>query len=745
MVLVAVCVGVIYERLELSYDLAYFLPAAKTAEERVLHDRAGDGPGARLIFAVVVSPEAERAQRLAAQLADNLSGAKELRRAHSVPVDTSPMSIPSFVWNYRYLLDDRSLTLRLLTQEIEARIADLVLLPGDRLASIVSSDPTLASLHVLHRFGGGLNFNPNFAFGGDFGALVVAESVAPAFDLDGQRRAVESLEAAFADLGESGARLEVFGMGVYGLAMQDTIRNEARYRSLAATALVTVVLLIAFRRLRLVALAGVPIALGFIAGLAAISLGFGRVHGITLAFGATILGITVDYPLHLLSHARSGGAVRAAKVVLPVVWIGALSTAIAFFGLAVTGSSGLSQLAVFSLTGVLVAASATRWLLPGLLTETELKDRESNDGVRSEPRLRYGILLVSLPVLAFLSPWESGYWSNDLSAMTPIPAETLRRDHALRQLVGTPDLRYLIAAEADSMEGALRASELASDALEMARMEGLVQNWLSPSDFFPSLETQLRRRDQLPGPEKLRAWVDAATEGSPFEPNAFAPFLEDVETAKSLELTMAEVLASDFGSTFKYLLYESGPRWVSITSLFGASDAVRLADWLSDHGSGGAFSMFDLKRASESLVARYKAKTAIVVAVALVAILVLLLATNQSLSRAIWIVSTTLAGVGLTVVAVAAAVGPLSVFHFVALLVVVGLGLDYALFYSRPATDTEARDTRHAVLAGVASTSATFGVLAWSSIPVLSAIGSTIATGCLICWLLSRLGATRSA
>jgi predicted exporter len=81
------------------------------------------------------------------------------------------------------------------------------------------------------------------------------------------------------------------------------------------------------------------------------------------------------------------------------------------------------------------------------------------------------------------------------------------------------------------------------------------------------------------------------------------------------------------------------------------------------------------------------------------------------------------------------------VFHFVSLLVVAGLGLDYGLFASEPGSEELRRDTRHALNACVASTCATFGVLAFSAIPVLNAIGSTVTVGCVACWLLSRLGA----
>ena len=83
---------------------------------------------------------------------------------------------------------------------------------------------------------------------------------------------------------------------------------------------------------------------------------------------------------------------------------------------------------------------------------------------------------------------------------------------------------------------------------------------------------------------------------------------------------------------------------------------------------------------------------------------------------------------------------PLSLFHLVSLTLAAGLGLHYALFFERRAGD-EREDLRtlHATLVCVASALLVFGVLALSSVPVLRAIGLTVALGVAFHFTLSVL------
>jgi len=80
----------------------------------------------------------------------------------------------------------------------------------------------------------------------------------------------------------------------------------------------------------------------------------------------------------------------------------------------------------------------------------------------------------------------------------------------------------------------------------------------------------------------------------------------------------------------------------------------------------------------------------------------------------------------------------LSLFNLVALLLVVGIGLNYALFFNRPQSgDEEQRRTLLSLAVCSATTLSAFGALAFSETPVLNAIGITVTLGTVLSLLLA--------
>ena len=90
------------------------------------------------------------------------------------------------------------------------------------------------------------------------------------------------------------------GAGRFSVLMEERTRTEAQQLGLAATLGMIVLLLISYRSAGAVLLSALPLASAGLAGLAAVAALFGSVHGITLAFGFTLIGVAQDYPLHLL-------------------------------------------------------------------------------------------------------------------------------------------------------------------------------------------------------------------------------------------------------------------------------------------------------------------------------------------------------------------------------------------------------------------------------------------------------------
>jgi predicted exporter len=118
----------------------------------------------------------------------------------------------------------------------------------------------------------------------------------------------------------------------------------------------------------------------------------------------------------------------------------------------------------------------------------------------------------------------------------------------------------------------------------------------------------------------------------------------------------------------------------------------------------------------------------------------LLLFEQRRARKVAWIVLTVTGSLAFTTVTVAALHAGLTIIHLVALLLVMGLGLDYALFLSRTESAPEQMATRHAVVACALTTSLTFGILAGSSIPVLKFLGLTVATGSAASFILAYAG-----
>jgi predicted exporter len=108
--------------------------------------------------------------------------------------------------------------------------------------------------------------------------------------------------------------------------------------------------------------------------------------------------------------------------------------------------------------------------------------------------------------------------------------------------------------------------------------------------------------------------------------------------------------------------------------------------------------------------------------------------------RILWLALTVAAALALTIVLLTALHGRLTVIHLVGLLLVFGLGLDYALFCSREESRVERAATRHALIACAVSTVVAFGILGGSSIPLLRNLGVTVALGSAASFLVAWSG-----
>lgn len=744
--------GMLVERrLSVGSDLRLFLPAPSTADQRLLLDAIGEGPASRLlVVALEGAPPAALAEASSA-LVEELRDNEQFR--YVANGDVGVESLPDELLPYRYLLsaDDatRALDRSRLHAALEMRARDLASPGGFALEPLIARDPTLLALSLLEQWQPARE--PRRESGVWFDAagkraLLVAETGAPAFDPAGQRAALAALDDAFAAaLPPAGATLTASGAGSFSVLMEARTRAIAERLARWATIGMLLLLLVAYRRVGALVLSALPLASGAVAGLAAVGAVFGAVHGITLAFGFTLIGVAQDYPLHLLSHRRVGAPpARVAAHLWPTLATGVASTCVAYLTFWFSGVTGLKQLACFTVAGLAAAALSTRYLLPRLMTDRAPDRAESpalqrlSRMIAALPRPRWTLALLVAACVAALALAPQPFWQNDLSALTPVPADLLQRDRELRAELATADTGHLLVVEAPSEDSALEALEALRPELERLVAEGAIAAYDHAARYVPSAAAQRARQAQLPRAAALRAELDTAIMETPFRAAAFEPFIADVEGARELPpLTIERASQVEaFGSRLDALLSRQGESVAALVTFNGVRDVSALTALAERSGA----TLLDVRAASEALVAKQRSRMLASLGLGFVLLTAIVAVALRDRRRVLRVLAP-LALTTLIVVAALQAAGiSLNLFHLISLILAAGLGLDYALFFEHASGDpAEHARTLHAVLACSASTLMVFVLLATADLPVLRAIGLPVALGVVANFVLALL------
>jgi len=474
--------------------------------------------------------------------------------------------------------------------------------------------------------------------------------------------------------------------------------------------------------------------------MVAVNSWFGFVHGITLGFGITLLGVVDDYPIHLFSHlSRRDTAQATMRAIWPTMRLGVLTTAIGFSSLLLAGFPALAQLGLFALAGLGTAALVTRWVLPvcvpaGFVPREIQSDLLGTMAYLAKARVLVPVAVVLATIVLIWS--DTPLWEDDLAKISPVSEEKKQLDQQLRGAMGAPDMQDLLVIEAATQEDLLQRGETVMPKLDRLRDDGALAGYDLVSRYLPSQRMQRQRQQALPEPALLEDRLGEAVKGLPFAPGLFAPFLAGIEAARSQSLVDRESFhGTSLGLKIEAMIVEHHGRWLAVAPLRGVADRQALKAAVAGWGEA-AVTYVDLKEESSRLMREYRDRTLQLLGWGAVAIAVVLGIGLKSLLQLWRVLVPIVAGLIVVTGILNLAGESMSLFHVATLLLVIGLGLDYALYFNRAADHgDERRRTVFGLLVCSSTTILVFGVLAFSTIPVLHAIGLTAACGSLCCLL----------
>ena len=741
-------------------DLSILLPERQSEDLALLQRALQEGPANRTVMIGVkpADPPAD-AEALGDQLAAistamkrDLQASGQFERVANGQIALDDAALDPFL-DHRYRLnpplDADAFTQDGLGQAFDRLLTELRGLGSPLVERIMPRDPTLRTFEVarLWRGDGGPRTQNGVWVGRDGDrAVLLARSRRAAFDAGGQADVLTAIDAAVAAVEAEHGSVEAVrsGPSVIAVESRDTAQAESRRLLLWSLPAVALILLAAFRRASVLVASAVPLLAGFVAGAGAVAAVFGEILAPTLGFGAILIGVGVDYPLHLFAHRRPDEAATAsARRIWPALSLGAATTAIGFLPLVLSSFPGVAQLGVFTLAGLLTAAAVTRWLLPWLVAPVRLPPADALWD-RLVPlhaalgRLRVPALLLAAAAGGWLAVQGTGVWQNDLRGLSPIPDARKQVDQGLRADLAATNPRYLIAVDAPDTETLLRRQEALQPTLDRLRETGAVEKVDQLARYLPSAERQRARLDALPDARTLRQRLETVLAGRPFSPATFEAFVTQVADAKAAgPLSPGDIAAPVLRTRLETLRVQtSGGGVRGFGFIEGLRDETRLREALVGVEVPGA-RLLDIKAETEGLMQGYRDETLRWIALGAVLGLGALTVGLRRPRPVGQVGASVLVSVALSAALLVALGTPLTLFHLLGLMVVAGLGLDYAIFLRQAVRagwhdPAAGRDGRRSVLVCALTSLSVFAVLSTAAIPMLGQLGATVTLGAAV-------------
>ena len=567
--------------------------------------------------------------------------------------------------------------------------------------------------------------------------LISAELRGSSYDDSVQRPALAALAQAERELHRDYPQLQLLRTGAvfYAAAARAGAERDTHLVGITSTLGIGLLLLWVFRSTRALLLAFLSTAIGVMMGLTVTVAVFGQIHLLTLVFGSALLGEAVDYSIQYLAARANAGAhwqpMAGLRQVRPALLLALGTSLLGYALLGLVPFPALRQMACFAIVGMLSACLSVFYLLPALL---RCPARPlAGPLVRGALALQQAVsclgrrrwLLIGVLVLLALPGWWRLRHDDDIHLLIAPPGTLVAQEAQIRQLTGLGDASAFFLVQGADAEQVLQREEALDARLQELIDAGQLQGALGIAAMVPSQARQrsdhrLLSRFFMP-PAKMRDWLQAAG----FRDEAVRSYLA---AWPGTPLTLKQWLALPISTPLRYLWMDRGKDGTASLVLPQGQDDANV---LKQAAAGlPGVTLIDKPASVSALFGRYRryANAWLLAALLLIAPV---FGGRYGWRAMPWVLAPPVMGLALSLALLGYLDQPLSLFHWLALMLVLGVGANYAVFLREG--EPHAAHRPGAAYAGVLLSALTallsFGLLALSTMPALAHFGLTLLLG----------------
>jgi predicted exporter len=564
---------------------------------------------------------------------------------------------------------------------------------------------------------------------GDEAIFIAAHALqisSDALEMQQQDLALARINQFITQLNQQYPEVDILRSGILFFAADAAQSARADVQTISTGSTIGVLLLIlwVFRGVRALLLPALSIGMGLAFAFSICHFWFGSVHVLTLVFGSSLIGVVVDYALHFYyfqaHHAHSENRLPLYRA----LFLSLLTSVIGFSALAWSGLAALQQVAIFAALGLIYA-----WLMViavghYLTRGVKVYDSRLQKMVRTMLRL-FGKVPSRLIVPALVLLLSGGFFLTGFSlpvsdsprSFFAANPQLVAQEKQISEWVASHEPASFIIVQGESTQ---QVYERIDAVQTLIGTQG--KPLLGVQQFFPSPAQQQRNYELnqhlYTGNALVQQFIQqhelteiAANELSLAYAQQNNQLLNPADFFDDHELALPPLWIQDEDVFTALLLLPKGHDTDSLAATLGAIEGARF---------------FSAMQESEMAmkVLRQSAMELLLLALLLMA---LLLFTRYHWKKMLQLIAIPVFAVSASFILLALLNIPLTLFHVMALFLVVGLGMDYVIFIAEMAENTV--ETLSAVAISSTTNLLSFGLLSLSILPAVSAFGIALFIG----------------
>jgi 1-acyl-sn-glycerol-3-phosphate acyltransferase len=363
--------------------------------------------------------------------------------------------------------------------------------------------------------------------------------------------------------------LSYFGSPIIAVANAQQIKKDIQNTVMISMAVLLVLLIYYFRNFFTPIIVFLPTVFSVLLALLILYFIKDRISAISLSVGAILIGITIDYALHILTHYKHNNNIEELykEITQPII-LSSATTAVSFLCLVFVRSEALKDLGLFAAITVIFSSVTALIIVPQLYKPKQEKGKHSInfiDRIGSYPYEKNKPLIIgcSIIIIACLFGFRHVGFNEDIGDLNYIPKDLKISEAKLQKLSDITSKSIYTISYGDSEEEALARNSRLSNFLEKEKQQGKILSYNSLGNIVLSEKDQKQRIEIWnkfwDGNKKERTVSELVNSGNQFgfNSNAFDNFneilnksyttlsLKDYEKVKALQIS--EFLSNENG------------------------------------------------------------------------------------------------------------------------------------------------------------------------------------------------------